>query len=349
MSASVGRGPAAGRVADAPVGRVASASERIETPRAGLDTGLDTLVPRYSTTKSYSTTGNAHVAVDVVALEEELVSRGIAPSADVAEYALWLGDDALILAQRLGWWISRAPELEEDVALANIALDLLGHARSLLHYAGTALVPSAADSSHTPRSEDDLAYWREASEFRSVHLVEQPNGDFAHTIVRQLIVSYYLFELYLRLQASADATLAAIAAKAVKEVDYHRDHARQWMLRLALGTDESRARLQTALADLWPYVDELFRDTPLIDRLGVVEGGGVEGGGVESGGVAVRPSSLREPFDAALADLFAECELEVPRGPIARGGGRDGVHSEYLQYILSEMQWLTRQHPGATW
>ncbi|TAM68223.1 MAG: phenylacetate-CoA oxygenase subunit PaaI [Microbacteriaceae bacterium] len=287
-------------------------------------------------TPSHST---AHVAVDVVALEEELVSRGIAPSADIAEYALWLGDDSLILAQRLGWWISRAPELEEDVALANIALDLLGHARSLLHYAGTAPVPGVGEADPAARSEDELAYWREASEFRCVHLVEQPNGDFAHTIVRQLIISYYLFELYLRLQNSADATLAAIAAKAVKEVDYHRDHARQWMLRLALGTDESRARLQTALADLWPYVDELFRDASLIERLGSVDGDGA----------AVPPSSLREPFDAALADLFTECELELPRGPIARGGGRDGVHSEYLQFILSEMQWLTRQHPGATW
>jgi len=271
-----------------------------------------------------SVPGSAHVAVDVVALEEELVSRGVAASADVAEYALWLGDDALILAQQLGWWISRAPELEEDVALGNIALDLLGHARSLLHYAGSA----------SGRSEDDLAYWRDAPEFRSVHLVEQPNGDFAHTIVRQLIASHYLFELYLRLQLSSDATLAAIAAKAVKEVDYHRDHSRQWVLRLALGTDESRRRLETALADLWPYVDEPFRDAPLIDRLG---------------DVAVRPSSLREPFDAAIADVFAEAECEVPHGPIARGGGRDGVHSEYLEYILGEMQLLTRQHPGARW
>lgn len=277
---------------------------------------------------------SAHIAVDVVALEEELVSRGVAPSADVAQYALWLGDDALILAQQLGWWISRAPELEEDVALGNIALDLLGHARSLLHYAGSA----------DGRTEDDLAYWREASAFRSAHIVEQPNGDFAHTIVRQLIASHYMFELYLRLQQSSDATLAAIAAKAVKEVDYHCDHARQWMLRLALGTDESRARTQTALADLWPYVDELFRDAPLIDRLGTVDGGTVE-----DGGVAVRPSSLREPFDAAIAELFTEAELEIPAGPVARGGGRDGVHSEYLQYILGELQWLTRQHPGATW
>ena len=274
-------------------------------------------------------TSSGSVTVDVVALEEELVSRGVAASADVAEYALWLGDDALILAQQLGWWVSRAPELEEDVALGNIALDLLGHARSLLHYAGSA----------DGRTEDDLAYWREASAFRSVHIVEQPNGDFAHTIVRQLIASHYMFELYLRLQQSSDATLAAIAAKAVKEVEYHCDHARQWMLRLALGTDESRARTQTALADLWPYVDELFRDAPLIDRLGTVD----------SGGVAVRPSSLRGPFDAAISELFAKAELEIPAGPVARGGGRDGVHSEYLQYILGEMQWLTRQHPGATW
>lgn len=277
---------------------------------------------------------SAHIAVDVVTLEEELVSRGVAASADVAEYALWLGDDALILTQQLGWWISRAPELEEDVALGNIALDLLGHARSLLHYAGSESAPGSP-----ARTEDDLAYWRDASEFHSVHLVEQPNGDFAHTIVRQLIVSHYLFELYLRLQASADATLAAIAAKSVKEVDYHCDHARQWVLRLALGTEESRARLQTALADLWPYADELFRDAALIDRLG----------DVATGGIAVRPSTLREPFDHAIAQLFAEAELELPSGPIARGGGRAGVHSEYLEYILGEMQLLTRQHPGATW
>jgi ring-1,2-phenylacetyl-CoA epoxidase subunit PaaC len=264
------------------------------------------------------------VTVGIVALDEELVDRGIAPSLDVAEYALWLGDDALILAQQLAWWISRAPELEEDVALGNIALDLLGHARSLLHYAGTA----------SSRSEDDLAYWRDAPAFRCAHLVEQPNGDFAHTIVRQFIAANYLFELYLRLQQSSDPTLAAIAAKAVKEVDYHRDHAAQWMLRLGLGTDESRRRTLTALTDLWPYTDELFRDEPLIDRLE---------------GVAVRPSSLREPVDAALAAVLEAAELAVPRGPIARGGGRGGTHSEYLDLILGELQLLTRQHPGATW
>ncbi len=201
-------------------------------------------------TKSYAgrdeSTGSledehGHVQVDVVELSQELAGdTGAVASDDVAEYALWLGDDALILAQQLGWWISRAPELEEDVALGNIGLDLLGHARSLLHYAGTA----------SGRTEDDLAYWRNEPEFRSAWLFEQPNGDFAHTIARQLLTSLYLSALYERLMASADPTLAAIAAKAVKEVAYHVDHAEQWMLRLAHGTEESRRRIIVALADV---------------------------------------------------------------------------------------------------
>ncbi|MET0886654.1 MAG: 1,2-phenylacetyl-CoA epoxidase subunit PaaC [Mycetocola sp.] len=267
---------------------------------------------------------HGHVDVEAVTLSEEIVDRASVASTDVAEYATWLGDDALILAQQLGWWISRAPELEEDIALGNIALDLIGHARSLLHYAGTA----------TGRDEDDLAYFRDEHEFRCVHLVEQPNGDFAHTIVRQLLISVYLFELYRRLAGSADPTLAAIAGKAVKEVDYHRDHASQWILRLALGTDESRARLLVALNDLWPYVDELFLDEPLHDTLA---------------GTAVRPSELREAFDQVLTTLFAEAQLDVPRTPIATGGGRRGQHSEYLGYLLTEMQVLARRHPGASW
>ncbi len=271
-------------------------------------------------------TGQAHGHVDVttVTLGEELVERTPVASAAIAEYATWLGDDSLVLAQRLGWWISRAPELEEDVALGNIALDLLGHARSLLHYAGTA----------SDRSEDDLAYFRDEPEYRSVHLVEQPNGDFAHTIVRQLIMSVYLFELYARLSDSTDQTLAAVAGKAVKEVDYHRDHASQWILRLALGTDESRRRLTVALSDLWPYADELFRDEPLHDALD---------------GDAVRPSLLRPAFDSVIAALFAEADLEVPTPAPASGGGRRGQHTEHLGYLLAEMQVLARRHPGASW
>lgn len=267
---------------------------------------------------------SVHIEVDVVRLEEELVERGVAPSADVAEYALWLGDDALILAQQLGAWITRAPELEEDVALGNIALDLLGHARSFLHYAGT----------FDQRSEDDLAYWRDSREFRCVHLVQQPNGDFAQTIARQFVASTAQFALYDALRASTDETIAAIAAKAVKEVDYHRDHATQWMLRLALGTEESRARITRALDDVWPSVGELFTDEPLTERLP---------------GVAVRPSTLRAGFDERVAAVLVRCSLAVPAVPFAMGGGRTGAHSEYLDLILGEMQWLARQHPGVTW
>ena len=255
------------------------------------------------------------------------VSRGTAtPSEDVAAFALRLGDDALILAQRLGHWISRAPELEEDVALGNIALDELGHARSFLSYAG------GLDG----RSEDDLAYLRREHEFRSAALFEQPNGDFAVTIARQFVVSYYQFELYRRLTSSTDSTLAGIAAKAVKEVDYHRDHSAQWVLRLALGTDESRQRMIHAFKVIWPFVDELFRDDELTGRL-------------SEAGAAPQPSSLREDFDRLTGEVLAEAELEVPNVQPTPGGGRRGLHSEHLGYILAEMQVLAREYPGASW
>ncbi len=263
------------------------------------------------------TPGNALRPEDIALLDTK-------PGDAVAQYALCLGDDALILAQRLGWWISRAPELEEDVALANIALDQMGHARSFLTYAGRAW----------DKTEDDLAYFRREPEFRSVHLVEQPNGDFARTIARQFVVALYQWELYSRLVDSSDPTIAAIAAKAVKEVDYHRDHSIQWILRLALGTDESRTRMVAGLKLTWPYIDELFTDYPLTDVLG---------------DVGVRPSSLREPFDAAVHAVLDEVELQLPAVPGSVGGGRLGRHSEHLGYILAEMQVLAREHPGASW
>lgn len=269
------------------------------------------------------------VTVDELDLAAELAGAGGTASADVAEYALRLGDDALILSQRLGWWISRAPELEEDMALGNIALDLLGHARSLLHYAGTA----------SGRSEDDLAYWRDEPEFRCAWLFQQPNGDFAHTIARGLIASAYLQELYAALSSSTDATLAAIAAKAVKEVAYHRDHAVQWTLRLAGGTEESRARMLVALADTWPYTDELFRDDALTERLA---------------GDVPAPSSLRPAFDEVIGAVLAEAEIAEAdftnrRIGQSSGGGRHGNHSTHLGPLLAEMQVLARRHPGATW
>jgi ring-1,2-phenylacetyl-CoA epoxidase subunit PaaC len=265
------------------------------------------------------------VSVDELRLSDELTGAGAtAASADIAEYALWLGDDALILSQLLGEWIARAPELEEDVALGNIALDLLGHARSFLHFAG----------SFDGRSEDDLAYFRDEPEFRSAWIVEQPNGDFAQTIARQLVVSTYMFELYSALRASTDETFAAIAEKSLKEVDYHRDHAVQWVLRLAGGTDESRQRIIRALGDVWPYVDELFRDEPLIDRLG---------------DAAVRPSTLRGGFDAVVDTVFAEADLETPTVAASSAGGRRGAHATPMGHLLAEMQVLARRHPGASW
>ncbi len=265
------------------------------------------------------------VSVDELQLSQELSGVGaVAASADIAEYALRLGDDALILSQQLGEWISRAPELEEDVALGNIALDLLGHARSFLHYAG----------SFDGRSEDDLAFFRDEPEFRCAWIVQQPNGDFAQTIARQFVVATYMFELYSALRTSSDETFAAIAEKSLKEVDYHRDHAVQWMLRLAGGTAESRARIIRANTDVWPYVDELFRDDELIERLG---------------DAAVRPSSLRPGFDAVVDTVFGEAELTVPAVAASSAGGRHGAHATPLGHILAEMQVLARRHPGATW
>jgi ring-1,2-phenylacetyl-CoA epoxidase subunit PaaC len=243
---------------------------------------------------------------------------------DVATYAMRLGDDALILAQNLCGWIARAPEIEEDVALGNIALDLLGHARSLLRYAG----------SHDGRTEDDLAYWRDERAFRSAWLFELPNGDFAHTIARQLLASTFLLELYRDLVASADPVLSAVAAKAEKEVDYHRDHAVQWTLRLAGGTDESRRRFLVALDDTWPYLDELFRDEPLHDRLP---------------GIAVRPSALRSRVDEVLSAVLAEEDVPVPSVPASSAGGRRGIHHPSFGPLIAEMQVLARRHPGATW
>lgn len=276
---------------------------------------------------STSTDADPHgdVALDARELSAEFAggdARAIDP--DVAAYALSLGDDALILAQNLCGWVARAPELEEDVALGNIALDLLGHARSLLRYAG----------SYDGRSEDDLAYWRDESEFRSAWLFELPNGDFAHTIARQLLASTYLLELYRELAASADPVLAAVAAKAEKEVDYHRDHAVQWTLRLAGGTEESRRRFLVGLDDAWPYLDELFRDQPVHDRLD---------------GVAVRPSTLRARVDDVLAAVLAEEDVAVPTVPGSSAGGRRGLHHPVFGPLLAEMQVLARRHPGATW
>ncbi|MDQ6746757.1 MAG: phenylacetate-CoA oxygenase subunit PaaC, partial [Candidatus Dormibacteraeota bacterium] len=194
-----------------------------------------------------------------------------------ATYALRLGDDCLVLAQRLGAWSARAPQIEEDIALTNIGLDLLGQGRLLLSHAG--------ELEGAGRDEDALAYLRDERDFFNCQLVELENGDFGHTIARQLLFSSYQLELYRGLISSADPVLAAVAAKGVKEAAYHRDHAAQWTLRLGDGTEESRQRMQAALDAVWPYGAELFETDELTDAL-VAEG------------VAVAPPSLRPAVDA---------------------------------------------------
>lgn len=245
-----------------------------------------------------------------------------------AEYALRLGDDCLVLAQRLGAWSSRAPQLEEDVALTNIGLDLLGQARNLL--------TRAAELENAGRDEDDLAYLRDERDFLNCQLVELENGDFALTMARQLLFSCYQLELYRRLTGSADAVLAAVAAKGVKEVAYHRDHAVQWTLRLGDGTEESHRRMQLALDTVWPYSAELFETDELVDSL-VAEG------------VAVAPAALRPDVDAFLDSVLFEATLRRPEGSWTPRGGRRGLHTEAFGYLLAEMQHLHRAHPGARW
>ncbi|MGI8418082.1 MAG: 1,2-phenylacetyl-CoA epoxidase subunit PaaC [Nakamurella sp.] len=247
----------------------------------------------------------------------------------LSTYALGLGDDALILAQRLGGWVTRAPQIEEDMALANIALDLLGQARTLLTYAG--------EVEGNGRDEDDLAYLRDEREFRNVHLVEIGNGDFAVTIARQLLFAAYQVELYTALSASKDATLAGLAGKALKEVLYHRDHATQWVLRLGDGTAESHDRMQTGMDATWPYVEELFDTTDVEQLLAALPG------------IAVDPSTLRPAWSTYVHDVLDEATLAVPQPKWRSRGGRHGYHSEALGHLLPEMQNLHRSHPGASW
>ncbi len=249
-------------------------------------------------------------------------------TADIALYALRLGDDALILAQRLGEWSSMAPELEEDIALTNIALDLLGQARFLLSRAG--------ELEARGRDEDDLAFMRGEREFRNCLLVEQPNGDFAQTIARQLLFSTYQLDLYGQLLESADEQLGAIAAKAVKEVAYHRDHAVKWTLRLGDGTAESHSRMQDAIERLWPYTHELFEPDELVQRLA-------------RAGVAVDAAALRDGWGQYIGATLDEATIAVPNSTWQPGGGRRGEHTEGFGHMLAEMQWLHRSHPGASW
>jgi ring-1,2-phenylacetyl-CoA epoxidase subunit PaaC len=263
---------------------------------------------------------------------------GVDPG-DLGAYCLMLGDDALVLGQRLTEWATRAPELEEELALANIALDLLGQARLLLARAAAAgvLGRSRERAGDTVPDEDALAYFRDAEEFRCSALVAAPGGDFARSMVRLLVAASWRLALFARLRASRDPVLAAIASKGVAELTYHRDHAARWVLRLGDGTPESHRRAQAAVDAVWPAVADIFTATDVEQRLAACA-------------VTVDPAVLQEEVAAVLAHVLTRATLAVPGGPPAVAPrGRNGEHGPELAELLAGLQGLARRHPAATW
>ncbi len=278
---------------------------------------------------------------DPLAGVDTTVPAGVDPTA-LATYCLMLGDDALIYSHRLSEWASNAPDLEEDIALSNIALDLLGQARLLLARAAAAdssLVPGLPEGSPVP-AEDALAFFRDEAGFRNVRFVEPDNGDFAVTITRLLVFSTYRLALLQRLVTSKDAVIAAIATKGVKELTYHRDYAGRWFLTLAQGTEESRRRLEVALRLVWPLHDELFRTHPVETT-------------VAEQGVGVDPATVADEVAVVLEQVLSVSGVERPQvpqvGPVAGGTGRDGRHTEGMGRLLAEMQVVARAHPRGLW
>jgi ring-1,2-phenylacetyl-CoA epoxidase subunit PaaC len=243
-----------------------------------------------------------------------------------AAYALRLADDGLVLGQRLCEWASRAPELEEDVALLNIALDQLGAARSLLTYAGSSL----------GRDEDQLAFLRDEHEFTNALVMELACSDFGQAMARQLVVAAYQLPLWEALSTSTDETLAGVAGKSVKEVAYHLDHASSWVIRLGDGTDESHLRMQQGLDEVWPYAFELFERDALLEPL-------------IGAGIAADPALLEPIWTSTMERVLTEATLDAPETDWRPTGGREGRHTEPFGYLLAELQHLHRSHPGASW
>jgi ring-1,2-phenylacetyl-CoA epoxidase subunit PaaC len=249
-------------------------------------------------------------------------------SDSVTEFCLRLGDDRLILGHRLSEWCGHGPILEEDIALANIALDLLGQATRALEL--------AAEAEDAGRSADKLAFFREEIEFRNVQLVELPPGDFAYTIARQFFFDAWSVHLMDALQSSKNTGLSALAAKAVKEERYHLRHSAEWMFKLGDGTEESHSRLQSAVNDLWRFTGELFEADALIESL-------------VAAGIAPDPASIKPKWDTLVNEVFARGTITRPQDDFFVTGGRRGRHTEHLGHLLAEMQIVARSHPGAGW
>jgi ring-1,2-phenylacetyl-CoA epoxidase subunit PaaC len=253
-------------------------------------------------------------------------------NASLFEYLLRLGDNDVILAQRLGEWVGHGPVLEEDIALTNVGLDLLGQGRMWLTYAG--------EVEGNGRDEDKLAYFRDEREFRNVQLVELPNGDFAVTMARQFYFDQAHVMLLHALTRSSEPRVAEIAAKAALEVAYHAERSADWVIRLGDGTEESHTRMQKALDRLWPYTGELFTaDAVDVALIGA--------------GIAADARALRDPWLTNVNAVLAEATLALPAGEwmqgTRRGGGKQGVHTEHFGHLLAEMQSLQRAYPGAQW
>ncbi len=244
------------------------------------------------------------------------------------DYIIRLGDNALILAQRLSEWCGHGPVLEQDIAMTNIALDLIGQARMLYAYAG--------ELEGKGRSEDDLAYFRDAPDYRNVLLVEQPNQDWAYTIARQFFFDAYNYYNYQTLLHSSDARLAAIAEKALKETTYHLRFSGEWMLRLGDGTALSHQKIQQAVDDLWMFTGELTKANATDDT-------------ILSAGIGPDLLKIQQLWSAKVQETIAEATLQLPAGTWMQQGGKDGVHSEHLGFILAEMQHLQRTYPGNAW
>lgn len=250
------------------------------------------------------------------------------PAPALFEYLLRLGDTALVLGHRNSEWIGHGPALEEELALANVALDLIGQSRLWLSLAGSV--------EGRGRDEDQLAYLRDAGQYRNLLLVEQPNGDYAQTVARQFYFDVWHGLLLGRLAASADARVAEIAAKAAKEVAYHQRRSEDWVIALGDGTEESHGRMQTAVDDLHMYTGEMF-ETDAVDAALI------------AAGVAVDHSRLQQPWRERVRAVFEEATLAMPRPEFMQRGGRRGVHTEHLGYLLAEMQSLQRTYPNSQW